>query len=130
MTNAILDFNKLNDNASYIGYGFENPVLTFDELLPIVEKGIVNASRVFESEQEIILKNRKLVLPKESQLFFIRKDEIGRTSTSNQLELIKKYDLSSFEVFFLGIYTFSYYTFHTGGLSGFASDLNFILSYT
>jgi hypothetical protein len=102
LTGAILEFNKLNEGASYLQYGFENPVLTFDELLPIVEKGIVNASRVFESEQEIILKNRKLVLPKESQLFFIRKDEIGRTRTSNQLDLIKKYELKDlYKVYFV-----------------------------
>ena len=100
LTNAIIDFNKLYD--SYLGQGFENPVLTFDELFPLVEKGIVNASKVFESEQEIILKNRKLVLPKESQLFFIRKDEIGRTRTSNQLELIKKYELKDlYKVYFV-----------------------------
>ena len=28
LTNAILEFNQLNEGASYLGYGFENPVLT------------------------------------------------------------------------------------------------------
>ena len=95
LTNAILDFNKLNDNASYIGYGFENPVLTFDELLPIVEKGITNASSVYYSEQEIVLTNRELNIPKNSQLFFVGKNELGVINESNLLELIEKYELKS-----------------------------------
>jgi hypothetical protein len=92
LTNAILDFNKLNDN--WLGSGFENPVLTFDELLPVVEKGITNASSVYDSEQEIVLINRELNIPKKSQLFFIGKDNLGRTRESNKLELIEKYKLN------------------------------------
>jgi|688.fasta_scaffold03481_6 hypothetical protein len=93
LTNAILDFNKLNDNASYIGNGFENPVITFDELLPVVEKGVTNASSVYDSEQEIVLNNRELNIPKNSQLFFIGKDEVGNTRKSDRDELIEKYNL-------------------------------------
>lgn len=91
LTNAILDFNKLNDN--WLGQGFENPILTFDELLPIVEKGITKASSVYDSEQEIVLINRELNIPKNSQLFFINKDEVGRIRESNLDELIAKYNL-------------------------------------
>jgi hypothetical protein len=87
LTNAILEFNKLND--SYLGDGFENPVLTFDELLPLVEKGVTNASKIYESEQEIVLTNRELNIPKNSQLFFIGKDELGRNRESNLDELIE-----------------------------------------
>jgi 8-oxo-dGTP pyrophosphatase MutT (NUDIX family) len=93
LTEAILQFNKLNDGASYLGYGFENPVLTFDELLPFVEKGIVRAGSIYDSEQEIVLTNRELNIPKNSQLFFIGKDNLGRTRESNKLELIEKYKL-------------------------------------
>jgi 8-oxo-dGTP pyrophosphatase MutT (NUDIX family) len=100
LTNAILEFNKLDD--SYLGDGFENPVLTFNELLPLVELGIINAGRIWESEQEIILKNRTLVLPKQSQLFFINKDEIGRVRASNQLKLVDKYKLKDlYKVYFV-----------------------------
>ena len=91
LTNAILEFNKLSNGASYLGYGFENPVLTFDELLPFVEKGVVRAGSIYDSEQEIVLTNRELNIPKNSQLFFIGKDNIGRTRESNKLELIEKY---------------------------------------
>jgi len=102
LTNAILDFNKLNDGASYLGSGFENPVLTFDELLPVVEKGITNASRVYYSEQEIVLNNRELNIPKNSQLFFIGKDEVGRKRESNRDELIEKYNLKElYKVYFV-----------------------------
>ncbi len=102
LTNAILDFNKLMDGASYLGYGFENPVLTFDELLPVVEKGITNASRVYDSEQEIVLNNRELNIPKNSQLFFIGKDEVGRERESNRDELIEKYNLKElYKLFFI-----------------------------
>ena len=102
LTNAILDFNKLNDGASYLGSGFENPVLTFDELLPVVEKGITNASRVYDSEQEIVLNNRELNIPKNSQLFFIGKDEVGRERESNRDDLIEKYNLKElYKVYFV-----------------------------
>lgn len=100
LTNAILEFNKLNDN--YLGKGFENPVLTFDELLPLVEKGITNASKIYESEQEIVLTNRELNIPKNSQLFFIKKNEVGKIPESNQLELIEKYNLKElYKVYFV-----------------------------
>jgi 8-oxo-dGTP pyrophosphatase MutT (NUDIX family) len=90
-TNAILEFNQLDD--SYLGSGFEYPVLTFDELLPIVEKGITNASKIYESEQEIVLTNRELNIPKKSQLFFIGKNELGQDTKSDKFELIEKYQL-------------------------------------
>ena len=100
LTNAILDFNKLNDN--WLGQGFENPVLTFDELLPIVEKGITNASKIYESEHEIVLINRELNIPKKSQLFFIAKDEVGQNRDSNRDELIQKYNLKElYKVYFV-----------------------------
>jgi len=100
LTNAILDFNKLNDN--WLGNGFPNSVLTFDELLPIVEKGITNASSVYDSEQEIVLNNRKLNVPKNSQLFFVGKDEVGNKRESNKDELIEKYDLKElYKVYFV-----------------------------
>ena len=102
LTNAILDFNKLNEGASSLGYGFENPVLSFDELLPIVEKGITNASSVYDSEQEIVLNNRKLNVPKNSQLFFVGKDELGNKRESNKDELIEKYNLKElYKVYFV-----------------------------
>jgi hypothetical protein len=62
--------------------------------LPVVEKGITNASSVYDSEQEIVLINRELNIPKKSQLFFIGKDNIGRTRESNKLELVEKYKLN------------------------------------
>lgn len=100
LTNAILDFNKLND--SYLGQGFENPILTFDELLPVVEKGITNASSIYESEQEIVLINRELNIPKNSQLFFVGKDEVGNDRESNKDELIEKYNLKElYKVYFV-----------------------------
>ncbi len=100
VTNAILDFNKLNDN--WLGRGFENPVLTFDELLPIVEKGIIKASSIYDSEQEIVLINRELNIPKNSQLFFVGKDEFGNESESNRLELIEKYNLKQlYKIYFV-----------------------------
>lgn len=100
LTNAILDFNKLNDN--WLGSGFPNSVLTFDELLPIVEKGITNASSVYDSEQEIVLNNRKLNVPKNSQLFFVGKDEVGNKRESNKDELIEKYNLKElYKVYFV-----------------------------
>jgi hypothetical protein len=100
VTNAILEFNKLYD--SYLGIGFDNPVLTFDELLPIVEKGITNASRIYESEQEIVLTNLELNIPKNSQLFFIGKNELGEDTESNKFELIEQYDLKDlYKVYFV-----------------------------
>ena len=102
LTNAILDFNKLNVKASYLGYGFENSVLTFDELLPVIEKGVTNASSIYDSEQEILLINRELNIPKNSQLFFIAKDEVGNTRESNRDELIEKYNLKElYKVYFV-----------------------------
>ena len=100
LTNAILDFNKLNDN--WLGNGFPNSVLTFDELLPIVEKGVTNASKIYESEQEIVLTNRELNIPKNSQLFFVGKDELGNKRESNKDELIEKYNLKElYKVYFV-----------------------------
>ena len=100
LTNAILEFNKVDD--SYLGNGFENPVLTFDELLPLVEKGVTNASKIYESEQEIVLTNRELNIPKNSQLFFIGKDELGRNRESNLDELIEEYDLQKlYDLYFV-----------------------------
>lgn len=92
LTNAILDFNKLNDN--YLGNGFQNSVLTFDELLPVVEKGITNASSVYDSEQEIVLNNLELNIPKNSQLFFIGKDDYDKLRESNLTEQINQFNLS------------------------------------
>ena len=100
LTDAILEFNKYYD--SYLGNGFENPVLTFDELLPIVEKGISRASSIYDSEQEIVLINRELNIPKNSQLFFINKDEVGRVKQSNKDELIEKYNLKElYKIYFV-----------------------------
>ena len=102
LTYAILEFNQLNEGASYLDYGFENPVLTFDELLPIVEKGITNASSIYDSEQEIVLTNRILNIPKNSQLFFVGKDEVGNKRESNKDELIEKYNLKElYKVYFV-----------------------------
>jgi 8-oxo-dGTP pyrophosphatase MutT (NUDIX family) len=102
LTNEILGFNEIYDN--YLGVGFENPVLTFDELLPIVEKGITNASKIYESEQEIILINRELNIPKNSQLFFIGKNELSKKTQSNKLELIEKYQLKdSYKIHFVDV---------------------------
>lgn len=100
LTDAIIEFNKYND--SYLGQGFENSVLTFDELLPVVEKGITNASSIYDSEQEIVLNNRELNIPKNSQLFFIGKDEVGRERESNRNEFIEKYNLKElYKVYFV-----------------------------
>jgi 8-oxo-dGTP pyrophosphatase MutT (NUDIX family) len=100
LTNAILDFNKLYD--SYLGSGFESPVLTFNELLPIVEKGITNASRVYESEQEIVLTNKQLNIPKNSQLFFIAINESDSNDKSNRNEYIEQYGLKDlYKVYFV-----------------------------
>jgi hypothetical protein len=102
LTGAILEFNKLNEGASYLQYGFENPVLTFDELLPIVEKGITNASSIYDTEQEIVLTNRILNIPKNSQLFFVAKDEVGNKRESNKDELIEKYNLKElYKIYFV-----------------------------
>jgi 8-oxo-dGTP pyrophosphatase MutT (NUDIX family) len=100
LTIAILDFNKIDD--SWLGVGFENPVLTFDELLPVIEKGVTNASKIYESEQEIFLTNRELNIPEESQLFFIGKDELNQIRQSNQRDLIEKYNLKElYKIYFV-----------------------------
>jgi hypothetical protein len=100
LTIAILDFNKIDD--SWLGVGFENPVLTFDELLPVIEKGVTNASKIYESEQEIFLTNRELNIPEESQLFFIGKNELNQIRQSNQRDLIEKYNLKEiYKIYFV-----------------------------
>jgi 8-oxo-dGTP pyrophosphatase MutT (NUDIX family) len=100
LTDAILEFNKYYD--SYLGNGYENPVLTFNELLPVVEKGISRASSIYYSEQEIVLTNRELNIPKNSQLFFVDKDEVGRVKESNKDELIQKYNLKElYKIYFV-----------------------------
>lgn len=86
-TNAILTFNKMDN--SYLGRGYENQMLTFDELLPIVSKGITYASKIYESEQEVIMLDKKLNIPENSQLFFIKKQ-----NESNLTQLIDEYNLS------------------------------------
>jgi len=87
-TKAMIDFNKIDD--SYLGSGFPNPTLTIDDLLPSVENGIIYSSKIYESEQEIILLDRKLNIPKGSQLFFK-----NQTSLNNLDDLIKSYYLDS-----------------------------------
>ena len=100
LTIAILDFNKIDD--SWLGVGFKNPVLTFDELLPVIEKGVTNASKIYESEQEIFLTNRELNIPEESQFFFIGKDELNQVRQSNQRDLIEKYSLKElYKIYFV-----------------------------
>jgi 8-oxo-dGTP pyrophosphatase MutT (NUDIX family) len=101
LTNAILEFNKLNDN--YLGKGFENPVLTFEELLPIVEKGIIKAGKIYESEQEIVLTNKELNIPKKSQLFFIKKNELNTNDNDRDI-YIEKYKLKDlYKVYFVAL---------------------------
>jgi hypothetical protein len=94
-TKAVIEFNKIDDN--YLGQGFPNPILTIEDLLPSVENGIKYSSKIFESEQEIMLLDRKLNIPKNSQLFF---KIIERNSDFN--ELIENYKLSNrYKIFFV-----------------------------
>jgi len=94
-TKAMIDFNKIDDN--YLGRGFPNPTLTIEDLLPSVENGIKYSSKIYESEQEIMLLDRKLNIPNKSQLFF---KTIERNSNFD--ELMESYKLSNrYKIFFV-----------------------------
>jgi hypothetical protein len=94
-TKAIIDFNKIDDN--YLGQGFPNPTLTIEDLLPSVENGIKYSSKIYESEQEIMLLDTKLNIPNKSQLFFKTLER-----NSNFDELMESYKLKNrYKIFFV-----------------------------
>ena len=108
LANAILNFTSLPDSEtgldSWRSRGINEYTLTLSDILPIVEKGVIKAGQTYKDEQEIMLKNKSLKIPKNSQLFFkivdsqfLEKNNVEEllSSNSNLLKLIDKYDLKS-----------------------------------
>jgi len=94
LANSILEFTSLTYEETGLNYwrssGINEYTLTLSDILPIVEKGVVKAGQTYKDEQEIMLNNKSLKIPKNSQLFFKIQG-----SDSNLLKLIDKYELKS-----------------------------------
>ncbi len=108
LANAILNFtslpNEITGLDSWRSRGINEYTLTLSDILPIVEKGVIKAGQTYKDEQEIMLNNKSLKIPKNSQLFFkiigsqfLEKNNVEEllSSNSNLLKLIDKYDLKS-----------------------------------
>jgi len=108
LANSILEFTSLTYEKTGLNYwgssGINEYTLTLSDILPIVEKGVIKAGQTYKDEQEIILDNKSLKIPKNSQLFFkivgsqfLEKNNVEKllNSNSNLLKLIDEYDLKS-----------------------------------
>ena len=104
LAERILEFASLPYEETHldssISRGINEYTLTTDEILPIVERGVIKTGQLYEDEQEIILNDKVLKIPKKSQLFFKfqhseNSDKKDINYNSNIYELIDKYKLKS-----------------------------------
>jgi 8-oxo-dGTP pyrophosphatase MutT (NUDIX family) len=73
--------------SSFYNRNTDNLKITSEYIYPIVYKALIKAGSTYTDEEEIIINNRVLNIPDDSQLFFVEKEK------SNQIELIDKYKL-------------------------------------
>jgi 8-oxo-dGTP pyrophosphatase MutT (NUDIX family) len=88
----IIKYHYSDESKSEISsfYGnTDNLKITSEYIYPIVYKALIKAGSTYSDEEEIILNNRVLNIPDDSQLFFVEKEK------SNQTELIDKFNLKN-----------------------------------
>ena len=94
LVEKIIQFTHLPDSESgidyYYRYGLEKYVLTAEDIFPIVMKGLVKAGSTYKDEAEVIINNKLLNLPNNTQLFFKKED----FEKSDLQDLIDKYELN------------------------------------
>jgi hypothetical protein len=74
--------------------------LTLESIINPIIKGIINSGRIYVDESEWLIKNAELVIPENSQLFFVIKDYDNMRTKYD--EMISKYDLkSSYKIGFI-----------------------------
>ena len=93
LTERLIEFAHLPNSESgidnYRNFNLEKYVLTAEDLLPIVMKGLVKAGSTYTDEAEVIINNKLLNLPNNTQLFFKKED----FKDSDLQDLIDKYEL-------------------------------------
>jgi hypothetical protein len=93
LVEKIIQFTHLPDDESgidyYYRYGLEKYVLTAEDIFPIVMKGLLKAGSTYTDEAEVIINNKLLNLPNNTQLFFKKED----FENSDLQDLIDKYEL-------------------------------------
>jgi 8-oxo-dGTP pyrophosphatase MutT (NUDIX family) len=94
LVEKIIQFTHLPDSESgidyYYRYGLEKYVLTAEDIFPIVMKGLIKAGSTYTDEAEVIINNKLLNLPNNTQLFFKKED----FEKSDLQDLIDKYELN------------------------------------
>jgi hypothetical protein len=90
---AVVEYNNSGKFKSEYYYNKEFPLdLSIQDVESIIEKGIVSAIRIYRTENEWIINDQNLVLPVNTQLFFV----LGETKNLKEtyLQLIEKYNLN------------------------------------
>lgn len=94
LADAIYNYHASDDSKKEVSaYYVDDILINPDYLLPIVNESLIKAGNIYHDEQEIILNDKTLRIPENSQLFF--KIDGGFDTKSNLLDKINEFNLDS-----------------------------------
>lgn len=100
LAQIVVDYSK--SEQSVTDYYYQKPAkeLTVESIIKPITNGIVSSGRIYVDESEWLIKNKELVIPENSQLFFVIKDY--ENMRDKYEEIISQYDLrSSYKIGFI-----------------------------
>jgi hypothetical protein len=100
LAKIVIDYTNSEQIKNDYPYNRSVENLTIESIINPITKGIVNSGRIYVDESEWLIKNSELVIPENSQLFFVLKGYDNMRSKYD--EIISKYDLkSSYKIGFI-----------------------------
>jgi len=100
LAKMIIDY--VNSGQIKIDYPYNRSAenLTLESIIEPIKNGIVNSGKIYVDESEWLIKNKELIIPENSQLFFVLKDY--ENSRQSYEQIITKYDLqNSYKIGFI-----------------------------
>jgi hypothetical protein len=100
LAKIVIDYTNSEQIKNDYPYNRSVENLTIESIINPITKGIINSGRIYVDESEWLIKDSELVIPENSQLFFVLKGYDNMRSKYD--EMISKYDLkSSYKIGFI-----------------------------